>query len=551
MFPLTATYYDPQQKLWSGPKRKDLYNEKITLGEVTFLEYTKNPKKIIQINDATNEKMTAEEFLDHATALAKNFLKMGLKPGDVVGLYSHNFTHTATVMLASYLCGTPVNALYPGFDKDNVELIYKVTTPKIIFCDLENYEIAFKVCQDLNLNVPIYVMNGEINGVPNILSLVKSEKGIRNEPFKFPCVNLTGDDTAIILCSSGTTGIPKGVLCSHRALLNQYIYLNAKSDSVMCTFSTMYWASGLWNLTASLTQGCLRIVTNKSFTPDYYMYLVEKYKITHMISNSSQMAELSMYEDVPKIQRCLASIDTLVVGGSKVPLVVQEKLIDILKVNDKRPGFGVAYGMSELSGMLSFNGGYPMDRKVGTEGKLTSNKKVRIINKNGDFLGPNEHGEIIISTPYKWFGYHRNVEATKKASIDNWLHTGDIGFFDDDGFLHVCARDNDVFKARNFQIYPPLIEDIVMEVSGVFENCVFGIPDLVATHLICCAVVRKDDAAGLKLTEKDIISHVESKMGSMYHLSGGVYFVNFIPKTGSGKVQRAKVLEMVQKMIKK
>lgn len=121
MYPLTATYYDAQQKLWFGPQRKELYNEIITLGEVAFLELSKHPKKVIQINDSTGEKLTAEEFLDHTTALAKNFLRMGLKPHDVVGVYAHNSTHIATVMLASYLCGTPVNSLYPGFDKGNKE----------------------------------------------------------------------------------------------------------------------------------------------------------------------------------------------------------------------------------------------------------------------------------------------------------------------------------------------------------------------------------------------------------------------------------------------
>lgn len=117
MFPLTATYYDPQQKLWSGPERKDLYHEKMTLGEATFLEYFKHPQKVIQINDTTNEKMTAQEFLNHVTALSKNLLKLGLKAGDVVGMFANNCTHTATVFVSSYLCGTPVNALYPGFDK--------------------------------------------------------------------------------------------------------------------------------------------------------------------------------------------------------------------------------------------------------------------------------------------------------------------------------------------------------------------------------------------------------------------------------------------------
>lgn len=331
--------------------------------------------------------------------------------------------------------------------------------------------------------------------------------------------------------------------------LNRFLNsFNLQSDSVLCTLSTMYWASGLWNLTAALRKNCLRIVTDIPYTPDYYLGLVERYKITHMIANGSQMAELSMYENIEKIQKSLASIDTLVVGGSKIPMIVQQKITEILSVNDQRPGFSLAYGMSELSGMLSFNGGYICEYKFGSEGKLTANKRVRIINKNGKFLGPNEHGEIIISTPYKWYGYHRNEEASKKAYKDNWLYTGDIGFFDNEGFLHVCARDNDVFKSRNFQIYPQLIEDIVLQLPGVFEACVFGIPDLVASNLSACVVVRKENNVGRNLTANAVTAYVASKMGSMYHLTGGVYFLDAIPKTGSGKMQRAKVLKIVEQL---
>lgn len=123
MFPLTGTVYDSAQKIWSGPERKDLYHENMTLGEATFLGYSKNPEKIIQINDSTNERMTAREFLGHAATLAKNLLKMGVQVGDVVGLYAQNATHTATVMMSAFLCGTPVNAVYFGFDKGKARLL--------------------------------------------------------------------------------------------------------------------------------------------------------------------------------------------------------------------------------------------------------------------------------------------------------------------------------------------------------------------------------------------------------------------------------------------
>lgn len=117
MYPLTATHYDPKQKIWSGPQRKDLFNRDLTLGEVIFEVLSKNPQKTIQIHDVTKKKFTCEELLKNSEILSKNLLKFGLQAGDVIGLYASNWSHVTTLMLSSFLCGTPVNALYPGFDK--------------------------------------------------------------------------------------------------------------------------------------------------------------------------------------------------------------------------------------------------------------------------------------------------------------------------------------------------------------------------------------------------------------------------------------------------
>lgn len=112
----TGTYYDDQEKIWYGPKRKDLYNTDLTVGEIALMQLRLNPKKIIQIMDSTGETLTAEQLSTYALNLSRNLLKLNLRPKDVIGLYAKNTTHVATVMLASFLCGTPVNALFPAFD---------------------------------------------------------------------------------------------------------------------------------------------------------------------------------------------------------------------------------------------------------------------------------------------------------------------------------------------------------------------------------------------------------------------------------------------------
>lgn len=116
MLSLMGTYYDPVEKMWQGPHRKDVYNENLTLGEAAIIQLSKNSQKIIQIMDSTGETLTGQELMDFSITLARNLINLNMKPKDVIGLYAQNTTHVATVMLASFLCGTPVNALFPGFD---------------------------------------------------------------------------------------------------------------------------------------------------------------------------------------------------------------------------------------------------------------------------------------------------------------------------------------------------------------------------------------------------------------------------------------------------
>ncbi|XP_065368180.1 uncharacterized protein LOC135960740 [Calliphora vicina] len=550
MRPLMGTIYDANEKIWHGPKRKDLYNSELTVGEVALEQLRQNPQKIIQIMDSTGETLTAKQLMDYALTLARNLMSLNVKPKDVIGLYAQNTTHVSTVMLASFLCGTPVNALFPGFDLENVSLIYSNTRPKIIFCDVENYENIREANKNLNLNALIYLMNGEIAGVKNVKDLLECDQQLSNEElhgFRLPCLDMKGEDVAVILCSSGTTGTPKGVMNSHYALINKDIYPNTTADSVVFNFSTMYWASGLITLLSSLFHCITRIITDKPFTPEYFLYLVEHYKITHTLCSGSQMAELVLNAEASAIRKSLKSIDTLMCGGSKIPEIVQNKMIDILSDNTKRPGFAVGYGMSELCGCLSLNGGHPFEFRKLTEGKLAANDKVRIVDKQGIALGPNEKGELLVSSPYKFIGYYNNPEATAKALIGNWLHSGDIGYFDDDGFLHLCGRDKDVFKSYNFQIYPQLIEENILKIRGVAEVCVVGIPDLVASNLTACAVVRMQNKYGSDLTVDTIDQYIKDNMANVYHLKGGVFFVDSLPKTGSGKVQRNRVLDLINK----
>ncbi|XP_005183354.2 uncharacterized protein LOC101887454 [Musca domestica] len=544
---LTGTKYNEAEKIWSGPKSKEIYSRDMTVGEAIVLQLRKTPQKVIQILESTGETLTAQEFLDHSMALAKRMLEMGISAGDIVGGYAKHSLHLGTVMLASFLCGTPVHGVFQSFEKGVIAKIYETSRPKIIFCDQENYENVLYVLDKLQLDAKIVLMTGSIDGVLNIKDLIKKREDV-GDLSAFPCSKLCSSDTAAILSSSGTTGTPKGIMCSHQSMLHNNLHLTVTQDSVIMCFSSMFWSTGILNFVQSLLYSALRIVPDRPYSPEYFFDLVERYKVTHCFATSAQITDWVTNHDKDVVRKSLQSIDTLLSGGTSIPQTIQDQIMELLSNGKKKPGFAMGYGTSEIFICTSINGGYPFEYKAQTEGKLWPNRDMCIVDENGKRLGPNELGEIYVRTPYIWLGYYKNAKATAQAKDGEWIRTGDLGFFDDDGFLHLKGRAKEIIKWLSFQISPQSIEEMIQCIPGVSEVCVFAVTDLAAGSLVACAVVRTPDEEGQQLTAQMINEYLESKMDGLYLLRGGIYFLNDLPRTDTGKVQRMKMPQIIEEI---
>lgn len=293
-------------------------------------------------------------------------------------------------------------------------------------------------------------------------------------------------------------------------------------------------------LLACLLNGCRRIITHRAFTVDYLLQVVERHQVTFLFLASHQIALLSKSQiDPGKIKAQLESVRVLIGAGSKVCKAVSRRMYEL--IGNMR--FVVGYGLSEVGG-ISKNLGGPL----GSEGKVMRNIDLRVLDKLRMPLGINEVGIIYAHLRYKWAGYYHNPEATRKAlSPDGqWLRTGDLGYLDSEGYLYIQTRDTDVFKYNNFQIYPEQIEEFILRLPGVSEACVFGIPDVVSSNLTACAVVRTQDAEGERLRAEEIRNIVERHLSGVYHIRGGIYFVQSLPKTSNDKLQRRKVHDMIR-----
>ncbi|XP_022228004.2 luciferin 4-monooxygenase [Drosophila obscura] len=533
-------HYDAASRTWFGPRGKDFYGPEMTLGEVIMRVLRINADQVMQHCDPTGVELTGAQLAQQSARIAQAFKRLGLYRGDVIGISANNTTNLTSVVIAALLRGIPINPLHPEFTEETVKYLYDITEPKLIFCDVENYPTIRAVNQRLATPATIYLLNGRLEGVRDVSELLNEDESITAAAY-VPCPKLHGDHTAFIVCSSGTTGMPKGVTRSHRSLLCNCKNPNTYTrDSILLSFSPLYWISGTIILLASLLNGCRRIITHRPYSVDYLLQLVATHRATFLFLASHQIALLSKRDDdFDKLKEQLASVRVLIGAGSKVCKAVARRMREL--IGDQR--FIVGYGLSEMGG-LSKNVGGPL----GCEGKVMRNVELRVLDKLKMPLGINEVGIIYARLRYHWEGYYRNPEATARTlSLDGqWFRTGDIGYLDSEGYLYIQTRDTDVFKYNNFQIYPEQIEEFILRLPGVSEACVFGVPDAVATNLTACAVVRTASQEGQCLRADQIRSIVERHLSGAYHIRAGVYFVASLPKTSNDKLQRRKVLGLVQ-----
>ncbi|KAL7735341.1 hypothetical protein ACLKA6_015729 [Drosophila palustris] len=537
-----VVHYDAATRTWEGPRGKEFYGPEMTLGEVTMRVLNLNAEKVLQHCDITGMELTGAQLAQQGLIIAQGFKRLGLHCGDVIGISANNTTYLTGVTIAAMLSGTPINPLHPDFDQETVKYMYDITEPKLIFCDVENYSIIKAVNEKLLNPAFIYLVNGQIEGVPNVRELLEENEGIALADY-VPCPKLNGDHTAFIVCSSGTTGMPKGVTRSHRSLISNCKNPNTYTrDTVVLSFSPLYWISGTFMLLASLLNGCKRIITNRAYTVEYLLQVVQRHQVTFLFLASHQIALLAKCQsDLPQIRAHLESVRVLIGAGSKVCKAVSRRMYEL--IGNMR--FVVGYGLSEVGGVSKNLGG-----PLGSEGKVMRNVKLRVLDKLRMPLGINEVGIIYAHLRYKWAGYYRNPEATKRAlSPDGqWLRTGDIGYLDSEGYLYIQTRDTDVFKYNNFQIYPEQIEEFILRLPGVSEACVFGIPDYISSNLTACAVVRTPDKEGRKLFGDQVRNIVERHLSGAYHIRGGVYFIEALPKTSNDKLQRRKVPDLIKSL---
>lgn len=304
-------------------------------------------------------------------------------------------------------------------------------------------------------------------------------------------------------------------------------------QDVLLSFSTIDVSSGMFNMLFSCGHGSTRIITDKPQTAEYLLELISKYQVTLLTLTPTCVISLAKCKELSKEK--LSSVRFISITGGNVPVSSLLKLQDFLT-----NGFiSYGYALTECGGIAG-NMGVSHPNSVG---KIVPGVKVKILDDNDRSLGHGELGEIVVHIDKVWNGYYGNPSESKRMQdYQGWFHTGDLGYFDRDNYLYVVDRKCNSLRFHGMQYWPRELEQCVAELPDVLEVCVFGLWNEVDGDAAAAAVVK---IPGSKLSEQDIVEYVAKRLVVEYkHLHCGVFFLDELPKTGSGKVNRDKARDM-------
>jgi acyl-CoA synthetase (AMP-forming)/AMP-acid ligase II len=350
-----------------------------------------------------------------------------------------------------------------------------------------------------------------------------------------PIAALTSDDVFNIIYSSGTTGLPKGIIHTH-GIRSAYCTTFASAFRITPESVVMHAGSLIFNGALVLFFPAFMLgaqyVLLKAFKPEEFLATIQREKVTHVMMVPSQVA--AMLDSPACTPEALSSIEALCSVGA--PLPVEHKA----RLRALAPGvLYELYGLTE--GFVTVLDKTDYDRRMGSVGTPTHFNEMRIVSESGVDLPPGEVGEIVGRGPLMMPGYHRRPDLTAEAIRDGWLFTGDLGYADEEGFLFLVDRKKDLIISGGVNVYPKDIEEVVATHPAVREVAVFGVPSEKWGEVPVAAVILRSDAA---VTADELREWTNARVAAKYQKVASVELREDFPRSSAGKTLKRVMREV-------
>lgn len=475
---------------------------------------------------------TYAELEDRAERLAVGLARAGFEHGDRLCVLMHNRVEWLEVFFAAARLGgvlVPVNHLLTSRE------IHFLVTDSGASWFLAEDALWERAAELMNLadNLTWISVGPAQSGATAYESLLAGERFSTR-----PRVEI--GDLFLIQYTSGTTGTPKGAMHTHSTVMwnaiSQKGHFGLDRDTVYLCLPALSWVAGFHSLTLqTLWSGGIVVLdrTDLPFDPSRICTAVACHRVTHVALVPTVMRRLLAFEGLPDSD--LSSLRIAITGGESVPVQLMEQL------NLRLPSLSVVqvYGMSEFPSLVTLLEPADARAKLGSAGKANIVSHIRVVDRAERDCAPGEVGEILTRSPATMIGYYGQPEATLAVLGDGWLHTGDLGYLDDEGFLFIRGRSKDLIISGGMNIYPAEVEQAVMRHPAVAEAAVFGAPDERWGEIVTAVVVLKP---GETATEKELRASLVDQLARFKIPK--LWEVRSEPplsRTSSGKVQKHKL----------
>ncbi|XP_076924618.1 4-coumarate--CoA ligase 2-like [Bidens hawaiensis] len=510
----------------------------LPLHSYCFQNISKHAHRPCLIDGSTHHNYTFADVYLTSRKVGSAFHKLGINKGDVIMIFLPN----SPEFVFSFI-GAVSTMANPFYTSDEFVKQAKASGAKIIITQSANFTKVKQFAMENSISV--VCIDSAPEGCVHFSELTSGDEN------DLPKVEISPNDVVALPYSSGTTGLPKGVMLTHKGLVtgvaqlvdgeNPNIWIRSE-DVVMCVLPLFHIYS-FSILLYGLRVGAAIVVMQK-FDIVLFLELIQKYRVTIGPLVPPIVLAIAKNEDI--VDKYDLSSVRMVMSGA-APL--GKELEDIVRMKFPNAKLGQGYGMTEAGPVLAMClafAKHPFEIKPGACGTVVRNAEMKIINPDtGVSLPRNQHGEFCIRGDQIMKGYLNDLESTEKTIIDGWLHTGDIGYIDDDDEVFIVDRLKELIKYRGFQVAPAELEALLLLHPYISDAAVVRMADENAGEVPVAFVVK---LSSVTVTEDEVKQFI-SKQVVYYKRIKRVFFVDTIPKSQPGKILRkdlrAKLTTMV------
>lgn len=495
------------------------------IGQLLARRAFQSPEVEAYCEDCSELRLTYRALNDRCNQFANAMLADGVGKGDRVALLLMNSVEFMEAFFAVAKIGAVVVPLNWRLVADELEFIIKDSGARSLIFGQEFAEVVTELQgRGSRTDVTRWL---QVAGSEAPCAFADVYEQVRDAASTTePAIGAADDDLLYIMYTSGTTGLPKGVVHSHNTALWAVLTICAnpihQPDDRYLAALPMFHVGALTPLVVNVYKGATSVVM-RTFNPVRAWELIEQEKIT---TGLAVPAMLNFMTQVPDFKRFdFSSVRWMMTGAAPVPPELTQLYadlgIEILQV----------YGLTETCGPACLMDSRNALRKPASAGRAFFHTLVKIIDAQGRECPSGEAGEVLVSGRHVMLKYWNRPDATAETLVDGWLHTGDVAIMDEEGFVTIQDRIKDMIISGGENVYPAEIEAALMTHADVREAAVIGLPSAKWGESPFAIVVRGGDA----LTEAAVLEHCRGKL-ARYKQPCGVAFIDEIPRNPSGKI---------------